>query len=139
MELSSGGEGHPWAGASSLSQESGPPSLQSTAGPHHWDGELIQPHGTGRIQLSKPTKVKKILFHLSLFLQMSIKITQGVMLSLYQDGLAHVLLHTGWKEREAGPALMLHLLLLLGGTTHLMFHQLQQQPLEETRHGNTVF
>ncbi|RMB98986.1 hypothetical protein DUI87_24531 [Hirundo rustica rustica] len=59
------------------------------------------PMEEGGVQVSKPTKVKKILFHLSLPLQRkTTKIAQGVMLNLYQDGLDLVLVHTGWKETE---------------------------------------
>lgn len=65
-------------------------------------GDSSNPMEQGGIQLSKPMKVKKILFHLSLFLQRKYtKIAQGVMLSLYQDGLDLVLVHTGWKGRES--------------------------------------
>lgn len=60
------------------------------------------PMEQGGVQLSKPVKVKKILFYLSLFLQTSVKIAQRVMLSLYQDGLGLVLVHTGWKGTENG-------------------------------------
>lgn len=60
------------------------------------------PMEQGGVQVSKPMKVKKILFYLSLFLQTSVKIAQRVMLSLYQDGLGLVLVHTGWKGTENG-------------------------------------
>lgn len=80
------------------------------------------PMEQGGVQVSKPMKVKKILFYLSLFLQTSVKIAQRVMLSCTRMALVLCWSILVGRGRKMDPALMLHPLLLLGGTTHLMSH-----------------
>lgn len=75
------------------------------------------PMEQGGVQLSKPVKVKKILFYLSLFLQTSIKIAQRVMLSCTRMALVLCWSILVGRGRKMDPALMLHPLLFLGGTT----------------------
>lgn len=107
MELSSGGEGLPChkplpgVRATIPAKHCWAPSLGWRTHPKPWNRE--------ESSSTEPWKSRKSSFIWGVFfLQRSIKIAQGVMLSLHQDGLDLVLVHSGWKVRESGSS---HLLL----------------------------